>query len=140
MCVVILVLVVLRVVFPFHSESRNGAVHKLTCRVFYNEFILTVIIVLYFFVFTYFMIKLFIYFMIYLLFYVIYLLLISLDYELGLLEALFNYLLLSFNISSLHASLTDYEYFKYVCYNVFYAPLNGNVSGYTALYQKKLLL
>ena len=42
------------------------------------------------------------------------LLLISLVYELGLLEPLFNYLLLSFNISSLHASLTDYEYFKYV--------------------------
>ena len=60
---------------------------------------------------------------------------ISLAYELGLLEALFNYLLSSFNISSLRASLTDYEYLKYVCYNVFYAPLSGNISGYTARYK-----
>ena len=70
-------------------------------------------------------------FIIYLLFYFIYLLLMSLAYDLGLLEALFNYVLFSFNISSLRASLTDYEYFKYV----FYAPLSGNISGYTALYK-----
>ena len=49
--------------------------------------------------------KLLIYFIIYLLFYFIYLLLISLAYELGLLEALLNYLLLSFNILSLRATL-----------------------------------
>ena len=41
--------------------------------------------------FTYFIIKLLIYFIIYLLFYFIYLSLISLDYELGLLEALFSF-------------------------------------------------
>ena len=45
--------------------------------------IITVIIVLHF--------KLLIYFIIYLLFYFIYLLLISLAYELGLFEALYNY-------------------------------------------------
>ena len=45
-------------------------------------------------VFTYFIIKLliYIYIIIYLLFYFIYLLLVSLAYELGFLEALFNYL------------------------------------------------
>ena len=64
---------------------------KTTCRVFYNELILIVIIVVQF-IFTYVIIMLLIYFIIYLLFYVIYLLLISLAYELGVLEALFNYL------------------------------------------------
>ena len=39
------------------------------------------------------------------------------------LEALFNYLLLSFNISSLRASLTDYEYFKYVCVTMYFMRL-----------------
>ena len=54
----------------------------------YNEFILTVIIVLQF-IFIYFIIKLLVYFIINLLFY---LLLISLAFELGFLEALFNYI------------------------------------------------
>ena len=62
--------------------------------------------------FVYFIIKLLIYFI----YYFIYLLLISLTYEPGLLEALFLIIyLLSFNISYLHASLTYYEYLKYVC-------------------------
>ena len=42
--------------------------------------------------FIYFIINLFIYFIIYLLLYFIYLLLTSLAYELGFLEALFNYI------------------------------------------------
>ena len=47
--------------------------------------------------FFYFITKLLIYFIIYLLFYFIYLLLISLAYELGLLEAFFNYLFIIIN-------------------------------------------
>ena len=57
--------------------------------VFYNEFILTVIILLQF---VYFIINLLIYFIVYLLFYFIYLLLINVAYELGFLQVLFNYL------------------------------------------------
>ena len=60
------------------------------------------------------------YVIIYFIFYLIYLLLKSLAYELGLLEALFKYLLLSFNISNLRASLTDYEYFKYVSVTLYF--------------------
>ena len=54
---------------------------------FYNEFILTVIIVLH--LFTYYIIELLIYFITYLLLNFMYLLLISLADELGFLEALF---------------------------------------------------
>ena len=51
----------------------------------------------------------------------------SLAYELYLLKALFNYLLLSFNISYLHASLTDYEYFKYVCVTMYCMRLRAEI-------------
>ena len=44
-------------------------------------------------------------------------------YELGLLEALFDYLFISFNILSLCARLTDYEYFKYVCVTMYFMRL-----------------
>ena len=44
--------------------------------------------------------------------------------------------LLSFNISSLHASLTDYEYFKYVCVTMYFMRIWAEFfSGYTAHYK-----
>ena len=74
------------------TNINSNKLHT-TCTVFDNELILTVIIVLQFV--YYLIIKLLIYFIIYLLFYFIYLLLISLAYELGLLEALFNYIFIT---------------------------------------------
>ena len=80
------------------------------------------------------------YFIIYLLFYFIYLLLISLAYELGLLEALFNYLLFSFNVSSLRASLTDYEHFKYVCVTMYFMRLWTEIFPYIQCFTNKIII